>query len=714
MGFDGQQPDSSPAYGSLHEKKYGGWFNQLTPITTDGTYTLEPLSTNPYAAYKISSPNSNSEFFVVEYRKQAGLFESSLPSSGLLIYRINESIGGNANGPPDEVYIYRPGGTTSSNGNVWNATFSSGSGRTSFGVSTDPSCFLSDGSPGGIQITNVSSTGTTISFNLSFNNASAFNPPRNLTAQVNLNNVSLQWDTPENGTPTLSGYHLYRDGTLIHTISNPATLTYNDNNLSPGSYTYHATAYYISPTGESDPSNQATVFIQTLLPDLVITSSSIQPNIVLAGETVSWSMICKNTGTAVTGSFDNRVYLSKDQNRDAGDLLLGSVNYSNLAVNATQTWNGQALVPTGSDEGSWYILMCTDGNSEVVESDEGNNNQTHPITIKESYPDLNVFDISIPKQNIQDGKPVEFHFNISNIGTLSAGYFEVFVYLSDDVLPDASDYVLASVGVNGLNPSGHLSFEYNPVIPKGTTAGDYYLIIVADTGEVTGDKNTDNNKAFRMFTVFQLPDLTVSATLDQDEYRPGSTVHLQWNTENLDSGPADHYMLLVLLSPTLDNTFDDVALYFENGPLIYGGGSVTLDLPVTLDQDQPPGTYYLMIVADPDNTLPESSESNNSVTKSFNVMDISSSGHFNPENTILLYPNPVRRILHIQTGDLFKQGSYTVQIFNREGLKHYKKVLHKAPESILSVPVDFLIPGSYYLVIQQGTVTRTMPFIKLK
>ena len=42
----------------------------------------------------------------------------------------NGNINGNASGPPDEVYVYRPGGTTIDNGNLTQAVFSAETGRT--------------------------------------------------------------------------------------------------------------------------------------------------------------------------------------------------------------------------------------------------------------------------------------------------------------------------------------------------------------------------------------------------------------------------------------------------------------------------------------------------------------------------------------------------------------------------------------------------------
>ena len=102
--------------------------------------------------YKIQSPNSSSEYYVLEYRSKSGTFESSVPCSGLLIYRINTSANGVGNAnyptPPDEAYIYRPGGTTVLDGTVNNAYFSLTAGRVELNDNTDPSGFLSRAYPG--------------------------------------------------------------------------------------------------------------------------------------------------------------------------------------------------------------------------------------------------------------------------------------------------------------------------------------------------------------------------------------------------------------------------------------------------------------------------------------------------------------------------------------------------------------------------------------
>ena len=179
-GYDGKTPvgywdlmeydmDPPQHMGAFMKYKYGNWITSIPLISTSGTYQLNPLTSATNNCYRINSPNAATEYFVVEYRRKTGTFESSVPGSGLLVYRIKTDCGnGNSDGPPDEVYIYRLDGTPSANGNISQAHYSADVGRTAINDETNPSCFLYNGSEGGLILYDVSSAGATISFKIGF------------------------------------------------------------------------------------------------------------------------------------------------------------------------------------------------------------------------------------------------------------------------------------------------------------------------------------------------------------------------------------------------------------------------------------------------------------------------------------------------------------------------------------------------------------------
>ena len=197
MEYDQDPPQHMGAYMKF---KYGKWIDSIPTITNSGTYSLKPLTSSTNNCYKILTPNSTSQYYVLEYRRNIGTFESSLPGSGLIIYRINTLYGGNADGPPDEVYAYRPNGTLTVSGSYSSANYSSNVGRTSISPITIPFGFLADGSDGGLNIRSIGSADTSISFYVDF--SQILYPPKLATptnGQASVaTNQALTWTSVQN------------------------------------------------------------------------------------------------------------------------------------------------------------------------------------------------------------------------------------------------------------------------------------------------------------------------------------------------------------------------------------------------------------------------------------------------------------------------------------------------------------------------------------
>ncbi len=106
-----------------------------------------------------------------------------------------------------------------------------------------------------------------------------FNPPRNLSAVFGGSSITLTWQAPETSVPV--GYRVYRDGTLI-TGSNVTSLTYTDLTAGAGIHSYHVTAIYTNPGGESVPSNSVSGEMLTPVTNLLF-------NVVGHDVTLTWT-----------------------------------------------------------------------------------------------------------------------------------------------------------------------------------------------------------------------------------------------------------------------------------------------------------------------------------------------------------------------------------------------------------------------------------------
>ncbi|MDD3534184.1 MAG: M6 family metalloprotease domain-containing protein, partial [Candidatus Cloacimonetes bacterium] len=175
------------------KKKYGNWVSDIPWITESGTYTLNSVaSSSTNNIYRVASWVSG-ESYILEYRKSHGIYDGNIPGNGLLVYRLDTSINGNADGPPDELYIYRPGANnTTTNGALSQAAFSQQNGRTMMTEYTIPSGFSRNNSRGGLYLYNVGEAGETISFDIRISNVQ-LSYPRGGETLFGGTNKQIKW-----------------------------------------------------------------------------------------------------------------------------------------------------------------------------------------------------------------------------------------------------------------------------------------------------------------------------------------------------------------------------------------------------------------------------------------------------------------------------------------------------------------------------------------
>ena len=153
-------------------------------ITEDGDYTLLSNASSPtQSCYYIRSSIDPTQWFTFEYRNQADLFEEGIPGTGLIVGRWNDTVPLNYQGlfanaffdyehQAHQYWIFRPGSTCDTvNGDINMAHFCAAEGRTSFGPTTDPYPYLTDGTPeNSFEITDIQEYGSYLTFHVHFFN----------------------------------------------------------------------------------------------------------------------------------------------------------------------------------------------------------------------------------------------------------------------------------------------------------------------------------------------------------------------------------------------------------------------------------------------------------------------------------------------------------------------------------------------------------------
>ena len=158
-----------------------GWLT-IDTIASDRTgLTLVPAD-QPAGdqAYILKSPMSDTEFFVVEYRKKTdplvpGSLDAKIPGTGLIVYRVNTDVDNLTNmGPEKGIVVFAKDidVPAKNRDELKDSFFSAKEGRSSFGSKdldqkTNVLSY-SDGRNSGIVLKNIGSPGDTISFDVEF------------------------------------------------------------------------------------------------------------------------------------------------------------------------------------------------------------------------------------------------------------------------------------------------------------------------------------------------------------------------------------------------------------------------------------------------------------------------------------------------------------------------------------------------------------------
>lgn len=181
-----------------------GWV-PMKSISKSGTYTIDPVSDpdSDRILYKLETPLSNTEFFVIEFRYKnpnygiydSKRFEAKIPSSGMLIYRVNNAVEYQTNFVgEDYLYVFRPDETslTASDGDMNYAAIDPTKGETSYGKAdmdaafTEQTIFYSDGRNSGIVIDDISysSDGKQMTFTVTYPDYSSMDLWNNVGAPI--------------------------------------------------------------------------------------------------------------------------------------------------------------------------------------------------------------------------------------------------------------------------------------------------------------------------------------------------------------------------------------------------------------------------------------------------------------------------------------------------------------------------------------------------
>ena len=445
--------------------RYGEWIDSVPTIETSGTYTLHPVASSvANNIYRIKSWRNN-EFFVLEYRKPHGIYDGNLPGTGLLVYRLDTRENGNANGPPDELYIYRPGGTNSVNGYLSQAAFSAQTGRTEISEATTPNGFLGNGNPGGLNLFDVDEAGDTISFKVKISTIQLTSPHGGET-WFSGTNKEITWKSRATGGTVKLEYSTDGGQNWTQIAAN----VYNS-----GSYTWSNIPYVtsenmhvrVSLTGTSQTDSNYypfTVINELVAPEAIYPEH--QATDVPTNPRITWQRVPGATGYYFQLAIDDQ-FMALVENVD--DLGVNFYQASRLNSNTQYYWRVAAKAPDmGHGPFTDIYTFTTGAPSELPLA---------PTLLAPAHMSQNV--------NI----PVTFNWTRSEIATSYKLQICNTAYFSDNVI-EHDDIPDILISVSNLQP---YTFYYWRVAAKNSVgSSNYSQVFRFKTGKVT---DTDDPQA---------------------------------------------------------------------------------------------------------------------------------------------------------------------------------------------------------------------------
>lgn len=352
-----------------------------------------------------------------------------------------------------------------------------------------------------------------------------------------------------------------------------------------------------SPTG--DASRQIVRFVDPSQsgsppsasePDLIVSAFDWFPTNPVADDLVRLNATIRNQGNTSAGDFTVRFEL------DGSLLWDGSVAGLSAGANATVNVNWTAT------PGNHTIRVIADVFGQVRESNEANNDRTEAFSVAEATPsdrpDLVVWLLALSPTDPKEGDRVGFQVSVRNVGSGTAEIARVEFYL---------DGVSAGgAATSPLPPGEFLNFTSHWTAQEG----NHTLRAVVDQDNETSETNESNNERSLSFSIADggAPDLLV---VDIDAGSPSE----------------DGY---VNFAAYVKNQGNVATGSFGLGFLVDGagfGGDVGVgrtEAGETLRISSGTwravaGTHTITAIADRDDAVRESNETNNNRTESFTV-----------------------------------------------------------------------------------------------
>jgi len=315
-------------------------------------------------------------------------------------------------------------------------------------------------------------------------------------------------------------------------------------------------------------------------PDIELIRIESRPSKPAAGSPVSLQFGVRNSGAAKTGPF--QVTLS-------------------LYGRKVKTWDVENLIPAGKKLLEYAftpigtmpvkVLLIADPYGAVQESSESNNLQRLEIQVSKPFrPDIKLQRIEVKPREPRAESPLYMQCRVWNAGQADTDPFRVVLSIN------GREVKAFDVGHMGPGGAKTLKYDYTP-----STPGTEILMMIADANNAVNESNESNNLQRREIQVSppRQPDIELTEIrCYPDEPVAGSPINLLFNVKNNGKVKVGPFRVVMSINGREGKTWDlDGLINVHRLGFHYTPAA--------------PGTLKVMVIADANNSIKESNESNN-------------------------------------------------------------------------------------------------------
>ncbi len=372
---------------------------------------------------------------------------------------------------------------------------------------------------------------------------------------------------------------------------------------------------FVQEANETNNIFSVLISINTTEPDLLIQNLSTNNNTVNINENILINYEIVNQGNTNAENFTTSIYLSEDENLEENlDIILLSQETDILNEQDTSFYNDiEITIPNGTVEGDYYIILKTDNENIIIESDEENNLSFYEIFVNEPKADLNIENFILNNEEYFLGEEINFSFEIQNLGDLESGTTNFVYCLSQDSLFDDEDLILNDFALQVIYENDYIFLENETINIPEIDTGYYYLLIVLDENENVTEENENNNSAFYQIHIGEFfSDLIIeNVNLEDEVFYNGSNFNLFCDLKNIGDIVSDTtYLKMYISENNIFDENDDILLNTVFVDTLQKDSTLSYEINSNIPEINA-GNYYLLLVVDNDNFVVEENESNN-------------------------------------------------------------------------------------------------------